>query len=164
MTKNVRQHVTLDHIDIDILNILQRNARISNQDLSAQVGIAPSTCINRVRALHEQGIITGHRATINPEPLGYTLQVLISITLRQGARQRIADFSKELQQLPEVTQVFFLGGVEDFIIHLVAADAHHVREFVVKHLSAHPSVATTKTSIVFEHRAAPLSLTAQPHS
>ena len=57
---------------------------------------------------------------------------------------------------PEVMQLYFLGGVEDFIIHLAARDSDHVRDFVMEHLSAHPAVSATRTSIVFSHHQNPV--------
>ena len=57
----------------------------------------------------------------------------------------------EMRELPEVLQVFFLGGSEDFIVHLAARDSDHVREFVLENLSANAAVANTRTSLVFEH-------------
>ncbi len=151
MSKKFRGASELDNIDALIVTFLQENGRMSNNDLAQKVGIAPSTCISRVRSLVDRGVITGFSAQIEPASLGLALQVLVSVTIRSGARQHIAEFSKELRELPEVLQVFFVGGVEDFLLHLAVRDADHVRQFIVENLSAHPSVATTRTSIVFEH-------------
>jgi DNA-binding Lrp family transcriptional regulator len=76
---------------------------------------------------------------------------LMSVNIRVGARKAISSFSDEMRRLPEVVQVFFLGGAEDFIIHVATRDTDHARQFVVDNLSAHPSVASTRTSLVFEH-------------
>ena len=122
-----------------------------------RVGIAPSTCVARVRSLVSRGIITGFTASVDPAVMGMTLQVLVSVTIRSGARQRISEYSEELRALPEVLQLFFLGGVEDFIIHLAARDSDHVRDFVMEHLSAHPAVSSTRTSIVFSHHQNPVA-------
>jgi DNA-binding Lrp family transcriptional regulator len=124
---------------------------MTNSQLAERVGIAASTCVARVRSLVSRGVITGFAARVDPAVTGMGLQVLVSVTIRSGARQRIAEFSEELRALPEVLQLFFLGGVEDFIIHLAARDSDHVRDFVMEHLSAHPAVSSTRTSIVFSH-------------
>jgi len=68
-----------------------------------------------------------------------------------GARQRIVEFGEEIRALPEVVQVFFLGGSEDFIVHLAVPDSDRLRDFVLERLSANPVVATTRTSLVFDH-------------
>ncbi|WGD37137.1 Lrp/AsnC family transcriptional regulator [Lysinibacter sp. HNR] len=153
MSNKFRNGAELDKIDMSIVGLLQGNGRMSNNELAQKVGIAASTCISRVRSLIDRGVIMGFSAQVDPARFGLTLQVLVSVTIRSGARQRIAEFSQELRELPEVLQVFFLGGVEDFIVHLAVRDADHVREFVVENLSAHPAVATTRTSMVFEHHA-----------
>lgn len=148
----------LDEVDRLIVAELQRNGRITNAELAERVGVAASTCVTRVRSLVARGVITGFRATVDPAVLGLALEVLVSVTVRSGARQRITELSDELRALPEVQQLFFLGGVEDFIIHLAARDSNHVRDFVVEHLSAHPAVSSTRTSIVFHHHQNPVSV------
>lgn len=141
----------LDDIDLKLVAMLRDNARESNARLAAEVGIAPSTCLTRVRALVDRGVIRGFHADVDPRALGLGLEALISVNIRVGARQGIAAFSQEMRDLPEVLQVYFLGGSEDYIIHVATRDTDHVRQFVVNNLSAHPSVASTRTSLVFEH-------------
>lgn len=157
-SKNLRNDLTLDDVDRTIIEHLQLNGRMTNAELAERVGIAPSTCVARVRNLVSRRIVTGFTANVDPAVMGMTLQVLISVSIRSGARQRISEFSEELRGLPEVLQLFFLGGVEDFILHLAARDAEHVRDFVMEHLSAHPAVSSTRTSIVFNHYQNPVRL------
>lgn len=148
----------LDEVDRELLRLLQADARMSNAALAAKVGIAPSTCLTRVRALLDRGAISGFHAQLAPRALGLGLEALISVNIKVGARRAVATFARELEALPEVTQVFFLGGAEDFMIHVAARDSDHLRQFVVDNLSAHPSVASTRTSLVFEHTAPRLTV------
>lgn len=157
-SKNLRAEPPLDAVDRQIVEELQLNGRMTNAELADRVGIAASTCVARVRSLVARRIITGFTARVDPAAMGMNLEVLVSVTIRSGARQRISEFSDELRGLPEVLQLFFLGGVEDFIIHLAARDADHVREFVMDHLSAHPAVSSTRTSIVFSHDQNPVRI------
>lgn len=150
-SKNIRDSRPIDDVDRHLLQLLQVDGRISNSELAQKVGIAPSTCLARLRSLLDRKIITGFTAEIDPSALGIDLEVLISVSIRAGARQKISELSEELRKLPQVMQLFFLGGVEDFIIHLAAHNAEEVRDFVMEHLTAHPAVASTRTSIVFEH-------------
>jgi len=143
--------VRLDEIDRHLVRLLVANSRTSNASLAEQVGIAPSTCLARLRSLVDRGIVSGFGAEVELSALGLDLQALISVTILASARQRIAAFSAEIRALPQVVQLFFLGGSEDFIIHLAVRDTNDVREFVLDHLSAHPAVASTRTSLVFEH-------------
>ncbi|RWZ64598.1 Lrp/AsnC family transcriptional regulator [Labedella populi] len=150
---NVRDRAggTIDDVDAAIIEHLQKDARIPNNHLAERVGIAPSTCIARVRSLIDRGVVTGFEAKVDPAALGLGLQALISVSVRSGARHRMAEFSAEMRRMPDVLQLFFLGGSEDFILHIAARDSAHVRDFVLEHLSAHPFVASTRTSMVFEH-------------
>jgi DNA-binding Lrp family transcriptional regulator len=141
----------LDEIDHELLRLLTQNSRTTNADLAAAVGIAQSTCITRVRSLVTRGVIRSFTANVDPTAVGLSSQVLISVTLRAGARSHLADFMKEMRNLPEVIQVFFLGGSEDFIVHLAVRDNDHVREFVLENLSNNATVASTRTNMVFEH-------------
>ena len=79
----------LDEVDYALIRELQKNARITNADLAAAVGIAQSTCISRVRNLSQRGVITGYSAAVDPKALGLDLQVLISVTLRAGASSEL---------------------------------------------------------------------------
>lgn len=151
MTNNHRSVAELDDVDHALLRLLRDDGRMTNARMAELVGIAPSTCVARVRSLVDRGVITGFAASIDPVAVGLGLEALISVNIRAGARARIAEFSASIQRLPEVVQVFFLGGSEDFVIHLAARDSAHVRDFVVEHLSADPTVASTRTSLVFEH-------------
>ncbi|WP_411698620.1 Lrp/AsnC family transcriptional regulator [Conyzicola sp.] len=155
--ENLRRYEPLDDIDLTLVRLLRDDARSSNARLAEEAGIAPSTSLTRVRALIERGVVRGFHADLDPRALGLGLEALISVNIRVGARKAISTFSDEMRRLPEVVQVFFLGGAEDFIIHVATRDTDHARQFVVDNLSAHPSVASTRTSLVFEHHTPGLS-------
>ena len=150
-TKNLQPLGLLDEIDLDLIRLLQANARMTNADLATAVGIAQSTCITRVRSLVSRGVISGFSANVEPAQLGLGTEVLISVTLRAGARAHLSDFMQQMRERPEVIQVFFLGGSEDFIVHLAVKDSDSVREFVLENLSNNATVASTRTNLVFEH-------------
>lgn len=150
MSSNILRN-QIDDVDLDIIRVLKNNARITNADLAATVGIAQSTCIGRVRALIASGVISGFHADVDPAKVGLDSQVLISVTLRAGARAHLNEFMDQMRSRPEVVQVFFLGGTEDFIVHLAVADSTAVREFVLEYLSNNPTVASTRTNLVFDH-------------
>ncbi len=150
-SKNLQLDTPLDEIDLDLIRLLQQNARMTNADLATTVGIAQSTCITRVRSLITRGIISGFSANVEPSKLGLGTEVLISVTLRAGARAHLSDFMQQMRERPEVIQVFFLGGSEDFIVHLAVTDSDSVREFVLENLSNNATVASTRTNLVFEH-------------
>ena len=145
------QPAQLDDVDRKILEVLAANGRTPNNALAAAVGIAPSTCLGRVRALQTSGAIRGFHADIDPAALGRPLQAMIAVRLQAGARSRMMAFTDRIRKRPEVVDVYFLGGADDFLLHVAAADAGALRDFVVDQLSAYPEVALTETNLIFEH-------------
>ena len=140
-----------DDIDRRLLFELAADARIPNNALAQRVGIAPSTCLGRVRALRESGVIRGFHADIDPAALGRPIQAMISVRLQSSARSHIAEFMAKIAQLPEVLNVFFLGGADDFHVHIAASGTDNLRDFVVINLSRDPDVALTETNLIFDH-------------
>jgi DNA-binding Lrp family transcriptional regulator len=140
----------LDEIDRHIVHELARDARLANNALAERVGIAPSTCLGRVRSLRERGVIRGYHADVDPVALGRPLQAMIAVRLQSSARGRIRGFATDVARLPEVLNVFFLAGKDDFLLHVAAASTAALREFV-ESLSAGGDVSYTETSLIFEH-------------
>lgn len=139
-----------------MLELLQRNGRLSNARLADELGIAPSTAHARLASLLERGVITGVHAEVDPRSIGLAIEALISVSIRSGARQNIPGFLAGMRERPEVVEAFFLGGVEDFVLHVAVPDSDALRDFVVEHLSSDAAVAGTRTSLIFErHRRAP---------
>jgi DNA-binding Lrp family transcriptional regulator len=141
----------IDNIDRRILGALRSDARMSNSALAEVVGIAPSTCHGRVRRLQEIGVIRGFYTDVDPAAIGRPLQAMISVSLQSNARGRIRHFIAEIRKLPQVIDVYFLAGADDFILHVAARDTEDLRSFVVENLNADPDVAGTQTSLIFEH-------------
>ncbi|MFN2518504.1 MAG: Lrp/AsnC family transcriptional regulator [Jatrophihabitantaceae bacterium] len=149
VSNNVRP--ALDDVDRRILHHLAADARIPNNALADLVGIAPSTCLGRVRALRDGGIIRGYHADVDPAALGRPLQAMIAVRLQSHARGHITEFTAMVAALPEVLNVFFLGGTDDFLVHIAATGTENLRDFVVVNLSGNPDVALTETNLIFEH-------------
>jgi DNA-binding Lrp family transcriptional regulator len=141
----------LDATDGRILRALADDARMPNNALAAMVGIAPSTCLGRVRGLRERGAIRGYHADIDPAALGRPLQAMVAVRLQSHARGHIPGFMAKIARLPEVINVFFLGGANDFLVHIAATSTENLRDFVVVNLSGNPDVALTETNLIFEH-------------
>lgn len=147
--KDVRPQI--DNVDRRILNALHADARIPNSALADMVGIAASTCHGRLRRLQEVGVIRGFYTDVDPAAVGRPLQAMIAVSLQSNARGRIRHFIAEIRTLPQVIDVYFLAGADDFMIHVAARDTEDLRAFVVENLNADPDVAGTQTSLIFEH-------------
>jgi DNA-binding Lrp family transcriptional regulator len=145
------QPAGLDHLDRRILSLLHADARITNSALAAELDIAASTCHGRVRRLLDMGVIRGFYADIDPVAVGLPLQAMISVSLQSHARGKIRDFIQQIRRRPQVMDVYFLAGADDFILHVAARDTEDLRSFVVENLNADADVAGTQTSLIFEH-------------
>jgi len=141
----------VDKTDRAILRLLAENARLTNNAIAESVGIAPSTCLGRIRALRDKGVIRGYHADIDPAALGQSVQAMIAVRLQAHARGHLNEFAETMIALPEVLSVFFLAGAVDFYVHIAATSTDGLRDFVVNNLSANPDVALTETNLIFEH-------------
>jgi DNA-binding Lrp family transcriptional regulator len=145
----------LDATDRAILEALSEDARMPNNRLAERVGIAPSTCLARVKALRDEGVLLGYHAEIDLAALGRPLQAIIAVRLAVHAREQIDAFTNDVRQLPGVLSVFHMTGVTDYLLWVAAADMQDLRDFVVDHLATHPAVAHAETSLIYEHRRGP---------
>ncbi|HEY6398558.1 MAG TPA: Lrp/AsnC family transcriptional regulator [Solirubrobacteraceae bacterium] len=145
----------VDDVDRAMLEVLAGDARITNQRLAERVGIAPSTALARLRSLREREVIRGFHTEINLAALGRPLQAMIAVRLAVHAREQIEAFTDAVRALPGVLMVFHLTGVTDYLIWLAASDTEDLREFVLDHLTTHPSVAHAETALIYEHRHGP---------
>lgn len=149
MPKDVRE---LDEIDQRIVETLRSQGRLPNNALAAKVGIAASTCLTRLRSLIDRGVIAGFHAEVDPAWLGRPIEAMIAVRLRSDARAEINHFADRLAGLPEVLNVYFLAGADDFHVHVAARDTEDLRSFVVEQLSSAPEVALTETNLIFQHK------------
>ncbi|MCX4388441.1 Lrp/AsnC family transcriptional regulator [Micromonospora peucetia] len=149
-TKNVRRFAELDDTDRAILSELTADGRLPNNALAERVGVAPSTCLTRTRALRECGAIRGFHAEVDPAAVGLPLQALVSVRLTAHERAAVDAFRARSVRLPGVVAVFHVAGAEDYVLHVRAASADALRDFVLDHLAVDPAVLHTQTSLIFE--------------
>src|SRR5688500_14017571 len=112
----------MDEIDAAIVAHLQRDGRQTNRQLASAVGVAPSTCLERVRALRERGVITGFHASVDLAAIGRGLQALVAVQARPLSREVITGFRRWVTALPEVLELFVLTGSDDFLVHVAVRD------------------------------------------
>ena len=142
----------LDRTDRAIVARLQNNARISNKELAAAIGVAPSTALERTRRLEADGVLIGYHAEVAPEALGIRLQALVAVTLRQHARPLVEAFEAHALAIPEVVQVFHTTGASDFLVHVAVCDTEHLRSLALAAFTERPEVARIETALLFSHR------------
>lgn len=141
----------LDDVDRALLRALAGDARLSNKDLADRAGIAQSTALARVRALRDRGVIRGYHADVDPRAVGHGVQAMIAIRLQPHARGAMTPFTAALSRRPEVLEVYFVAGANDFLVHVACADTDALRDFVADYLNRDPAIAGTETNLIFEH-------------
>lgn len=144
----------LDSIDRALLRELQKDARQTNKALADKVGVAPSTCLERVRELGARGVVTGFRADVDPAAIGRPIEAILSIQQRTSQRKATEMLLAALAELPESVRVMALTGTTDFIVHVAVKDTHHLRELVWG-LIERPEIGRVNTSLVFEQADGP---------
>ncbi|MCB9703393.1 MAG: Lrp/AsnC family transcriptional regulator [Myxococcales bacterium] len=142
----------LDRIDFELLDLLQKDARRSNKELAAAVGLAPSSCLERVRRLEERGVLLGSHARVDPKALGIALQALIAVRLGEHSAPLVGGFMDEVAAHPAVLGVYYISGATDFLVHVATRTTDELRELAVDLISARPEVAHVETSLVFDLR------------
>ena len=139
----------LDRFDRQILQVLQQDGRISNQDLADRIGLSPSPCLRRVRALEEAGIVTGYRALLNAKALGYTLMALIYISMDMHTPERFENFEKEINQIGEILECLLITGQDaDYQIKVVVKDMDAFQELLLNRITRIQGVTGVHSSFV----------------
>ena len=139
----------LDRTDRALVDALQKNARISNKELAQAVGLAPSTCLERVRALRARGVVRGFHAEIERSSLGRSLEAIVSIRIRPHSRVHVDAFWEYALGLPEVIEVFHVTGADDFLVHVGVPDMDGLRDFVLDRLTVRTEVAHVESHLIY---------------
>ncbi|MFI7705652.1 Lrp/AsnC family transcriptional regulator [Nonomuraea sp. NPDC049480] len=140
----------MDELDSAIVRLLQTDARQSNRELARQLGIAPSTCLERVRALTRRGVIRGYHADIDPAALNRGVQAMVSVQVRPLSRAVINAFKSSAAEMPEVLSVFVLAGGDDFLLHVAVQDLDQLHAFLLDKLSKRKEIVGFRTSVIFQ--------------
>ena len=137
-------------VDAKILQQLQNNARISNVDLARAVGLSPSPCLRRVRALEESGVIRRHVALLEPGALGLDVSVFVQVSLEKQVEQALERFEAAVMKRSEVMECYLMTGDSDYLLRVVAPDIASFRRFLLDHLTRIPGVASIKSSFALK--------------
>jgi DNA-binding Lrp family transcriptional regulator len=140
--------VEFDSITRALLSELQKDARQTNKALAGKVGVAPSTCLERVRELQTRGVISGFRAVVEPAAVGRPMEAILSIQQRAAEREAIEILLEDCAARPETVRVMALTGTTDFIVHVAVRDMAHLRDLVWS-LTERREIARVQSSLVF---------------
>ena len=139
----------IDRYDRQILEHLQKDGRISNQDLADRIGLSPSPCLRRVRALEEAGIVKGYRALLDAKALGYSLMALIYISMDMHTPERFDNFERQIRDNPEVLECLMITGQDaDYQIKVVVKDMDAFQELLLNRITRIQGVTGVQSSFV----------------
>lgn len=141
----------LDRIDRSLVALLAKNARLSNKELAARVGLAPSSCLERVRRLISSGVLRAFHAEFEARAMGYFIEAMVAIRLARHSREHFGVFRDYLLTLDEVVAVYHMAGENDFLVHVMARDSGHLRDIALDHLISRPEVGHIETWLMFDH-------------
>ncbi|WP_291993362.1 Lrp/AsnC family transcriptional regulator [Candidatus Accumulibacter sp. ACC003] len=155
----------LDRYDWQILRVLQQDGRISNQDLAERIGLSPSPCLRRVRALEESGLISGYRALLDARKLGLSLMALIHISMDRHTPERFTSFDAAIAEIPELLECLLITGQDaDYQLKVVVKDMDAYQELLLNRLTRIPGVTGVHSSFVLrrvvDRTALPLTMPA----
>lgn len=140
---------SLDRYDWHILDILQSDGRISNQELADRIGLSPSPCLRRVRALEESGIIAGYRALVDAKKLGLSMMALIHISMDQHTQERFSTFEKHIQNIPNVLECLLITGQSaDYQLKVIVKDLDAYQDLLLNRITKISGVSGVHTSFV----------------
>lgn len=140
----------LDRTDRRILAALQQDGRMSHLALAEQVGLSPTPCARRVRALETAGVIQGYAALVDPRRVGQSIQAIVQIKLEQHTDEIADRFRRSLQERPEVMACYAMAGDMDFLLHVVVRDIEALSDFTLRRLLRIPGVRDVRSSVVLE--------------
>lgn len=139
----------IDRFDRRILEVLQDEGRISNQELAERIGLSPSPCLRRVRALEESGVITGYRAVLDARKLGLSLLALIHISMDRHTPERFANFEQKVAELPQVLECLLITGQDaDYQLKVVVADMEGYQALLLNKITRIEGVTGVHSSFV----------------
>ncbi len=143
-------HMAFDEIDQQILKELQENGRLTNVELADRVGLSPSPCLRRVRALEKSGVIKGYRTLVAQETVGLPVSVFVMVSLEKQVEGALEEFEKRIHGLPEVMECYLMTGEMDYLLRVVTRDIQTYERFLIHDLTKFPGVRGIKSSFALK--------------
>ena len=135
----------LDSIDLKILKLLQENSKITNLELSKQIGLSPAPTLERVKKLEQSEIIESYHAKVSSTKLGLNVSTFILVNLAWQKENALDNFIEKIQTIPEVTECYIITGDGDFLLRVICKDIPSYEQLLFKRLSQIEEVERLKT-------------------
>lgn len=140
----------MDEKDLEILKLIQSNARMTAEALGFEVGLSPPAVQKRLKKLRETGVIKGEIAVLSPSKLGREMTVIVQVTLERENRQHLDTFKRNMRKAPQVQQCYYATGEADFILVVVVRDIKEYEEFTQNYFFDKSNVSKFTSSIVMD--------------
>jgi Lrp/AsnC family transcriptional regulator, leucine-responsive regulatory protein len=135
----------LDKIDLNIIQILQENSKITNLDLSKKIGLSPAPTLERVKKLESSGIITSYHALVNPQSIGLSVRTFVLVSLAWQKENALENFIDKVKKIDEIVECYIITGEADFLMQLVCKDIPTYEQLLFKTLSKIEEIERLKT-------------------
>jgi DNA-binding Lrp family transcriptional regulator len=142
----------IDRIDFDILGLLMNDARLSNKEIAAAVGLAPSSCYERLKTLRSEGVLRGFHADVDLASIGLSVEALLFVQVAKLDAEQVDNFVREIASVREVRTVFLVSGHFDLIVHLAVRDMEQLKLVISENFNRHACVLRVETSVVFNRQ------------
>lgn len=142
--------MSLSKTDINILELLQQDARITNQQLADTIGLSASPTWSKVRKLEEDQVIQGYRAVLNRRKLGLNVMVFVRVTIDSHSEAQARKFEAEVTALDNVVACYSIGGDADFLLQVVSADMDAYAEFAMSVIRRLPGIKEMQSMFVLK--------------
>lgn len=136
----------IDDIDIQILDIIQQDARIANAEIARQVGLAPSAVLERLRKLEDRGVLNGYTARIDPRQVGLGLTVFVNVRTSECG----SDAGRAIAEIPEVLEVHDVAGEDCLLLKIRTRDTEELGKLLRERIKSVPTVISTRTTVVLQ--------------
>jgi Lrp/AsnC family leucine-responsive transcriptional regulator len=142
--------MTIDAVDLRILNELQMDGSLTNLELAKRVHLSPSPCLTRVKALEKAGVIDRYVALVQPKSLGLNLSVFISISLKEQSKSALAAFEKSIADHDEIMECYLMTGDSDYLIRVAVADITALEKFILEQLTPIAGIEKIRSSFALK--------------
>ena len=142
--------MSLDRIDIKILNELQQNASLTNVELATRVNLSPSPCLARVRHLENVGVIDRRIAVLDPCVLGLSVTAFIHIKLEKQVQLSLDNFTRAIDRISQVMECYLMTGDSDYLLRVLVPDIEDLEDLIVNKLSRIPGVSSIKSNLALK--------------
>lgn len=150
MSRNFMPESTYSKKDALILELLQQNARHTNVTLARRVGLSPSACLRRVKALEEQGYIRSFVTLLDPARIGLAVSVFIQVSLEKKDEASLKGFEKAMSRRPEVMECYLMTGDSDYLLRVIVPDVASFERFLMDYLTKTPGIRMIKSSFTLK--------------